>query len=83
MLFLLPTMTLNNWINNFTTHQTPPPGHPNLPTRGHIHKIINNHRSLTSRTLHTGSIPQKGSGVSIGKLRKKLKENLAQESNET
>jgi len=57
MVLLLQTMTLNNWINYFTTHQTPPPRHPNLTTRGHIHKVINNHRSLAARTFHKISLP--------------------------
>jgi hypothetical protein len=60
MVALLLTIALNNGINDFTTHQTAPSGHPNLTTRGHIHKVINNHHSLTARALHVPSPPQKG-----------------------
>jgi hypothetical protein len=71
MMLLLLTMALNNGINDFSTHQTPPSGHPNLTTRGYIHKMIDNHRSLTARTLHMHSPPQKWFCITNRLIKKK------------
>ncbi len=45
-------------IDDFSAHQTPPTRHPDFPARGHIHKMIHHHGSLTSRTLHRRLLTQ-------------------------
>jgi hypothetical protein len=58
MVSLLLTVIFNQWINDFSTHQTPPARHPNLATRGHVHKVIYNHCSLASWALHQSNFLQ-------------------------
>jgi hypothetical protein len=66
MLLLLLTVILDQWINDFSTHQAPPARHPNLATCGHIHKMVDYHRSLTSGALHRSNLLQQVMCVSIG-----------------
>jgi len=66
MVLLLPAVILNQWINNFSTHQAPPARHPNLATRGHVHKVIHNHGSLASWALHQSNLLRQVVSISIG-----------------
>ena len=66
MVLLLPAVILNQWINDFSTHQASPARHPNLATRGHVHKVIHNHGSLASWALHRSNLLQQVVSISIG-----------------
>jgi hypothetical protein len=66
MVLLLPAVILNQWINDFSTHQASPARHPNLATRGHVHKVIHNHGSLASWALHRSNLLQQVVSLSIG-----------------
>jgi hypothetical protein len=58
MFTLLLTMMLNQRIDDFSTHQAPPTRHPDLSTCSHVYKVIHNHRSLASGTLHPSNLLQ-------------------------
>jgi hypothetical protein len=58
MFTLLLTMIFNQRIEDFSTHQTPPARHPDLSTRSHVHKVINNHCALATCTLHPSNLLQ-------------------------
>lgn len=63
-------------VYHLSTHKTAPAWHPNFTTFFHVEEVIDDHRSLTSRTVHhvlqTPSIII-DRGLSIGHSAKELK----------